>query len=327
MYYVYQGDRAYKNLKMGKAIKFYNQGLDLFPGHYSAWYNLGNIYVAYEDYYSALHAYSQAFKYNPKMMIARMNYGIISSEKLGNFDAAIDQYDKIVETNRYLVSIPYVYNNKTTSSENKAIAYYNKGVTYRMKYMYSNDNWEVKRTYLSSAINSYKKSLQINPKSYDTLFNLGLAYHLAGDYNNAGKNYCKAIKIAPTNYEAHYNLAVLLRRMKHYNEAYEEIDKASTLISALSDNSSMQMYASMIMSDIMKDVYQNEEYIASLNKAIAEEKSKNKKHISKKEKTEKKDKVILHKGKIRLGDKADVPVEMKNFAKCPSLSLFENIDD
>ena len=79
MYYVHKGDIAYKELKMNKAIKMYNQGVRLFPGHYGAWYNLGNIYVAYEDYPSALYAYSQAFKHNPRLMIARMNYGIIAT--------------------------------------------------------------------------------------------------------------------------------------------------------------------------------------------------------------------------------------------------------
>ena len=100
MYYVHKGDQAYQKMNTIKAIKYYNKGLKLFPGHYSAWYNLGNIYVKYEDYYSALYAYSQAFKYNPKMMIARMNYGIVATQKLGNFDIAIDQFDKIIKTKR-----------------------------------------------------------------------------------------------------------------------------------------------------------------------------------------------------------------------------------
>ena len=81
VYYVYKGDKAYKNNETFKAIKLYTYALELYPGHYGAWYNLGNIYVEYEDYMSALDAYSQAFKHNPRMMIARMNYGIISTQK------------------------------------------------------------------------------------------------------------------------------------------------------------------------------------------------------------------------------------------------------
>ena len=74
------------------------------------------------------------------MMIARMNYGIIATEKLGDFDSALNQYNKILKTKRYLLEIPYVFNNRVSYKANRAIAYYNIGVTYRMKSLYSNDN-------------------------------------------------------------------------------------------------------------------------------------------------------------------------------------------
>ena len=131
----------------------------MFPNHYGAWYNLGNIYVAYEDYESALYAYSQAFKYNPKMMVARMNYGIIATEKMGNFDSALKQYDKIIKTKRKLISIPYVYNNKLSTAENKAIAYYNTGVTYRMKSLYAGDDWELQKKIFIKSDKSIPKNL------------------------------------------------------------------------------------------------------------------------------------------------------------------------
>ena len=112
MYYVHLGDQAYRVYNIKDAILFYNKGLNLYPKHYGAWHNLGNIYVAYEDYSAALDAYSHAFRINPKMMIARMNYGIVASELLGDFDSAIDQYKKTIKTKRYLVDIPFIFNNK-----------------------------------------------------------------------------------------------------------------------------------------------------------------------------------------------------------------------
>ena len=54
VYYVYKGDKAFRDMEMQHAIRFYNTGLRYYPQHYGAWYNLGNIYVAYEDYESAL---------------------------------------------------------------------------------------------------------------------------------------------------------------------------------------------------------------------------------------------------------------------------------
>ncbi len=337
MYYVYKGDKAYSHMKMQHAIGFYNKGLKLYPGHYGAWYNLGNIYVAYEDYYSALYAYSQAFKYNPRMMIARMNYGIVASEKLGDFDSALKQYDEIIKTKRKLLKIPYVYNNRISYKENKAIAYYNKGHTYRMKSLYSNDDWEIQRKYLAKAIQEYKKSLEISPNSYDTLFNLGLAYHISGNYDEAGKCYCKAIGSAPMNYEAHYNLAILLRKLGHYKEAYEEIDKAATLITALDENSATQNYVAIVMNDIMRNVYYNEEYKAYLRTILEEEKSKTKKHMAKKDKDiaakEDKDKdsitsvgINFVNGKIVATEELDKAM-LENFGKCSAMHYFEPEDD
>ena len=337
MYYVYKGDKAYKNSNMLRAVNYYNKGLSIYPEHYGAWYNLGNIYVEYEDYYSAIHSYSQAFKYNPRMMVARMNYGIISSEKLGDFDAAIDQYDKIIKTKRSLISIPYVYNNRISYKENLAIAYYNKGVAYRLKSLYSIDDWELQRKYLAKAIEAYKKSIDINPNSYDAQYNLGIAYHITGSYDEAGKCYCKAIKSAPMNYEAHYNLAVLLRKLGHYEEAYDEIDKASTLISAHNENSATRQYAAIVMNDISKSVF-NKEHQNYLQTILDEEKLKTKQHMtakhknikSKETKEDKQNESITSpginfvNGKIVATEELDKAM-LDNFGQCPSLGIFGEI--
>lgn len=336
MYYVYKGDKAYKKLKMQDAIKYYQKGVALYPGHYGAWYNLGNIYVSYEDYYSSIYAYSQAFKYNPRMMIARMNYGIISSERLGDFDSAITQYDNVINTKRHLLSIPYVYNNKISFKENRAIAYYNKGVSYRLKSLYANDNWEQQRIYLAKAIEAYKKSIEINPNSYDTQYNLGLAYHISGNYDEAGRAYCKAINLSPMHYEAHYNLAILLRKLGHYQEAYDEIDKASTLITALDENSAIQQYAAIMMNDITRSVYNND-HRKYLEDILAEEKSKTKQHMVKnskdiKTKETKEDKqkdsitstgINFVNGKVVATEELDKAM-LDNFGKCGAIKYFEN---
>ena len=336
VYYVYKGDKAYKIMEVPQAIKYYNKALSIYPQHYGAWYNLGNLYVAYEDYHSALYAYSQAFKYNPKMMIARMNYGIVTSEKLGNFDEALDQYNKIINTERKLISIPYIFNNKVSFKENKAIAYYNIGVTYRLKSLYSNADWEQQRKYLNMAIEAYQKSIEINPNSYDAQYNLGVAYHTSGDYDRAGRCYCKAINIAPMNYEAHYNLALLLRKRRHYKEAYEEIDKATTLITALDENSALQQYVAIVMNDITRNVYQNQEYRRYLKTILEEEKRKTAQHMAKndkdiKAKETKKDSfgetitspgINFINGKIVATEELDQAI-LENFGKCPSISLFD----
>ena len=259
MYYIHKGDKAFAKLKLQKAIDYYNTALKLFPEHYSAWFNLGNIYVVYEDYYSAVDAYEQAFTYNPKMMIARMNYGIVSAEKLGDFDGAIDQYSEIINTKRHLISIPFVYSNRKSYKTNKGIAYYNMGLAYRQKSLYSGDDWRLQRQNLEKAIDAYKHAVKILKKDYDARYNLALAYHLLGDYNNAGLTYCKAIEIDPMNYEAQYNLAILLRHMKYYKEALDELEKATALITDSQGNSNRQRYVFDVLNDVTRTILYNKE--------------------------------------------------------------------
>ena len=330
VFYVFQGDEAFRHMDMIKAIKRYKKGLKLYPKHYSAWYNLGNIYVAYEDYYSALYAYSQAFKYNPKMMTARMNYGIVASSKLGDFDSSIEQYKQIIKTERKLISIPTIFSNKYSTKENKAIAYYNMGLSYRMKSLYAGDDWEKQRRFLAEAIRSYQKSLKISPKRYDTWFNLGFAYHISDNYLEAGRCYCQAIKLQPLSYEAHFNLAVLLRRMRHYKESYDEIEKASILVTALDDTPAAQQYVAIVMNDITKNLYQNEHYRDRLKDTLAAEKAQAQEHMGE-EKEIKSNKGFFSKNKKTKEKKVSQKVQddalMNSFGVCPSMEYFTYSDE
>lgn len=312
MYYVHKGDKAYRELKLNKAINFYNRAVNLYPEHYGAWYNLGNIYVVYEDYFSAVDSYEQAFNYNPKMITARMNYGIVSAEKLGDFDGAINQYDEILKTKRHLLSIPFVYSNRKSYKLNKGLAYYNKGVAYKQKSIYLADEYEFRRQYLLKALDAYKKACKILKKDYDARYNLGLTYHLLGDYKEAGLTYCKAIEIDPMNYEAHYNLAVLLRRLKYYKEALDELEKATTLITNSSGITARQRYIFDLMNDVTRTILASQDN--SLIEQINEEKSKH-------------SKVTYVGGKMVLTDDLDKAI-IKNLKVCGAKDIFKDeIDD
>ncbi len=313
MYYVHKGDVAFKKLKLQKAINYYNRAVALYPEHYGAWYNLGNIYVVYEDYYSAVDAYEKAFEYNPKMIIARMNYGIVSAEKLGDFDGAIDQYNEIIKTKRHLLSIPFVYSNRKSYKVNKGLAYYNKGVAYKQKSVYIEDDWEYRRQYLLKALEAYKEACKILKNDYDARYNLALTYHLLGDYKEAGLTYCKAIELSPMNYEAHYNLAILLRHLKYYKESLEELEKATTLVANNGVNVvTRQRYIFDVMNDVTRTILANTD--SNLVEKLSEEPSEN-------------SKVTYVNGKIVLTDELDNAI-IKNFKICGSKEIFqEDIDD
>ncbi len=262
VYYIYKGDQAYSQDNMSKTLEYYKKGLNLYPGHYEAWYNLGNIYAVYEDYYSAVDAYQNAIKYNPKFVMARMNLGIIYSEDLGFFDEAIEQFNEIPRIKLISLWIPFIYSNVKSIRANKGIAYFNRGVAFKQKAMYLPlEKKHLMGALLNCAIDSYTKALKYLKKNYDVYYNRAVAYHLRGDSRLAGLDYCKAIEIQPTKFEAHYNLAVLLRSISKYRESISELEKAAMLISESPDSSDVQTaYIFNLLNEVSRKFINSNEY-------------------------------------------------------------------
>mgnify|MGYP002857694782 CR=1 FL=1 len=309
VYYVYKGDREYKKLKLNKAINYYLKAVKLYPEHYGAWNNLGNIYVVYEDYFSAVDAYEQAFEHNPKMMVARMNYGVVSTERLGDFDGAVIQYDEILNTKRHLLSIPFIYSNRKSYKVNKGLAYYNKGVALKQKSIYNDFEYLERRKILLQALESYKQACKILKKDYDSRYNLALTYHLLGDYRNAGLSYCKAIKLSPMKYEAHYNLAVLLKHLRYYKESLDELEKASTLITnSTTGVSARQRYVFDVMNDVTRSLLANSS--SNLVEKLTDDKY------------DEHSKITYVNGRIVMSDDLDKAI-IKNFSVCNAKKILK----
>jgi len=248
-YYVYEGDRKYKQGKLQDAINSYDKALKLFPEHVKARYNLGNIYVTYEDFNRAAECYEKALDVYPDFLNARISLGIILSQELIDLDRAIEEYKKVVKTKPFVINIPFLFSNNHHINYSIAIAYYNLGLAYKSKSLLAGTSPALVRECLQNAVDNYKKSLKYVPDSYDTHYNLALTLHLLGNYNEAIEEYCKAIDLEPMNYEAHYNLAILLRQKMMYKESIEELQKAGLLLDANGDNSKTR-YIYQVLSDV-----------------------------------------------------------------------------
>ena len=233
-YYVYLGDKAYKKKDLVNAINFYKLGLEKYPAHYLAANNLGNIYVAYEDYFSASDAYLLALKYKPEFLLCRINYALILANQMKNYEEAINQYKKATDAKVTNINIPFIYNNKESTIKNKGLAFYNMGLSYRALSLLSDDNY-VRNENLMKSKEMYENALKFLESDYNTFFNLAIANHLLGNYKDAGQNYCKAIELRPLDYEAHYNLAIMLKKMKRFKESYNELEKAVLIMDVNGD--------------------------------------------------------------------------------------------
>lgn len=256
-YYVYKGDNFYKKGDLQKAINNYSDALRLYPGHVKARYNLGNIYVAYEDFDSAIMCYEDALKYYPDYINARINLAIMLSEQSLNFDRAIDEYKRAIETNPFRLNIPFIFDNSKSIKLNKAIAYYNLGLAYKSKSLLYPSNSSISYENIELAKESYSNSLKYDYENYDTHFNLALANHLLGNYVPAIEEYCRAMYFDPLRYEAHYNLGILLKQKNLYNESVSELEKANLILSS-SGGSYQSAYIFDMYNEVSRSFFMND---------------------------------------------------------------------
>lgn len=309
-YYVYWGDKAYKKHKPQDAINNYTKALELHPKHVRARYNLANLYVAYEDYYSALENYQKALELKPDFMIARIDYAIVLSEATFNYDKAINEYDIAIKNAPKWMYIPFIIDNKKTYKFNKGVAYYNQGLAWRGKSLiFGQDRYKARR-FLENAVESYEKALK-SIKGYDVYYNLGIANQLLKRNYAAGRSYCKAIEIEPMNYEAHYNLAILLKSMKKYGDSAEEFVKAGLLLDSKGDTNKTR-YVYDVLNEVNARLALDPEY-ASLRQKLDEEEFGN-------------GKVTYIHGKLVISEEFDKAM-FKNFKTCANKELFESEED
>ena len=299
-YLVYRGDKAFKKHDLGAAIYFYEKGIKYHPEHYRAMYNLANIYVAYEDYYSALRNYENALKIRPDYEVARIDYAIILAQTFKT-DEAIEQYQKVIDNkpNKFL-KIPFLIDRKKSYNYNRGVAYYNMGTTYRTKSLLAGLDQDARRNYLRKAGESYDEATKIL-KSYNSNYNLGLIHQLLRDTSQAGYYYCKAMEASPMEYEAHFNHAILLKDMKKYDYALEEFNKAGILLGIKGEGEKTKYII-----DILSDV----------NQKMA---------FNKKDKKEDIEDYINYKaGKVVISEKKDKKDEAfyKNFKTCEGKEFF-----
>lgn len=263
-YLVYLGDKALKKQELQKAIYLYEKGITYHPKHYRAMYNLANIYVVYEDYYSALENYEKALSLRPDYEMARMNYAIILSETY-NTDKAIEQYQKVIDNKPRFIKIPFILDNKKSHYYNIGVAYYNMGIAYRSKSLLAGLDKAQSRQYLVNAQKSYDEATKIL-KSYNSNYNLGLIHQLLKNDNQAGFYYCKAMELSPMEYEAHFNHALILDKMGEYSLAEEELSKAILLLSLKETDTVRIRYAYNVISEIYQrlSLFRDEKYYKKL---------------------------------------------------------------
>lgn len=309
-YYIWQGDYKYRQDKLQDAINNYEIALKLYPEHVRGQYNLGNIYVIYEDYYKAVEHYEKALDANPNYINARINLGIILSEEILDVDRAIDEYQRAINAQPILSKIPVVRDIFSTK-ESLAVAYYNLGLAYKSKAILAAPDSANAKTYLDKAAHSYRESLKLRPEDYDTNYNLAAVNHILGNFTEALRYYCFAINLEPLNYESHYNLAILLNQTKKYKESIKELEKAGYILDSKGEG-----FKTQYIYQVLNDVSQRSLGYGESKYEIIDGKDKE-------EKVHDKYKELSYKnGKVIIADEREETI-LENFKACNSCKAVE----
>jgi tetratricopeptide (TPR) repeat protein len=83
---------------------------------------------------------------------------------------------------------------------------------------------------------AFKKSYEINPNDYRTLYYLGLCEFGLNKFRNAAKSYKKALKINPDHAQSHYQLALTYLELKKMREARKKMNILYMLDMSLYDS-------------------------------------------------------------------------------------------
>ncbi len=273
-----KGGYEYKHANYEKAENTYNYALKLYPENAEVLFKLADLYVQTGHYQHAEDYYIQSLAVKPDYVKARIKYAVLLSDKLHNIDMAIREYETAVQRQNKSCNFPvfkvFCVNKKF------ATVYNNLGLLYSKKAVIAGLDSAEGINFLEKAVNSFKKSAEINPNNYEIRYNTALAYQMQGKPEKAAAEYCKAMKLAPLKPEIHYNLGLVLMQLKKYKDAKQELEKAGFILQTSNNGNTAEYVRQTLNEAIEKELIEendSENSASEENDTAAKKGSKNKK--------------------------------------------------
>lgn len=175
-----------------EAIETLTQAVALQPESFDAWFYLGRLQYAAQNYAEAQRSLTNAAAKNPKNIEAKFFLGSVE-EVLGNSDAALKQYEAIVKLD--------------------GDSFYGQVGTGAIF---------VKQGKIDAAINALNQAVNSRKDNFEAFYALGRAYILSERFADAEAVLRKAVSLQEMRTDARYQLGIALRRLGKTAEAAQE---------------------------------------------------------------------------------------------------------
>jgi len=224
---------VYANSKgVEEAIQVYVDAIDKAPGFVPFYGLLGDIYCTLGRFEDAITEYKMVL-WLDCLNIQAYKHLAAAYEELGDYDNAVDVYEKLV---KIMPTMPDVHSNLANilfvkGDVDAAIAHFQTAITLNPKKEWTsvvNQTlgfiYQETKQDLDAAIMSYQSAYLQTPKDIDIYINLGSAFYDKEDFNNALAVYRNALDLQPKNSQIHCNLGFLYWSNGNLDEAIKEYE-------------------------------------------------------------------------------------------------------
>ena len=190
-----EGLFAFHEQKFDQAEKFYKQAIELEPDKKEFQLNLGNLYMAKEEWEKAAEVYNDIAKKSP-LYFPALNNLVMAQIRMEKKDEALVTLAKL---KGFKPNYPYAY-------KMEAIIYYEKG------------DYE-------KALKAADKNIVLDPNNPETFQILGQIFNKQEKFEDAALAMKKAVDLDPDNIDNLVSLALAYGNIKRFDAAKPVLDK------------------------------------------------------------------------------------------------------
>jgi tetratricopeptide (TPR) repeat protein len=232
--YAAEGDRFYDQKDYDSALVAYQNAVKLNPKLIVPLYRIGWIYNDFQEYAKALLSLNQALNLDSNQAVIYLEKGFAhrhldqTSEALAALKKCLELDPKSDIAHYYLGEM---YNDM--KMYNEAVASLNQAIYYRPDYANAYEELGVAQRRLgrnSEAVAAFNKSIQLDPSDSGAYMGLGDVYYYGTkEYQKAINAYLKGLQYDSDNYIAAYNIGWSYNELENYNEALTWLNKVISL--------------------------------------------------------------------------------------------------